>query len=603
MTKASSTPSNKPSRSSTPHNVPNAALIASSRAFAKTSPKTPLAARSYSSPDGALSATKSVNSASSTRRSSITSGTTTLVDERDLDWELTLSERRAIANPHFPGRPKPAPRKDSGSGHSSLSANNPTASSLALTTRSRFPSPLRSVDNSEATFEEDKYTEVWDPATRTLRKTVKPVQMAEGIQPRRRRSPDLDGSTDGTPIAPTTSLVKLFEQQNLTGGMKPGIARKPSVVKGLPPPIVSPKPQRIQSYHTISPELDRPILKPSPKRVSTITIDPVKAIGEETGSRTTLTRSMSIPSKNTIASDRPALPPPRRPRTKNPDYKDIVSSTIDSSPVPKSRTPATQHLQNRGGNSMRDDLPMNSKRPAPAPYKDSYIKTISPHITGDSLANAMVGANLAIRHSPPRHTPLSKTPPPIPAPRRKKEHDHHLGGVFHRPRSLSPPKKQPMTAKTLRKDKTGDSAIEIKHHMFRHPNKHHEATRERWQDKVDEAALKRYEGVWASNRGIYIQDPAATEEVAGIVVRDIWSRSGLPLQKLAQIWVLVGGGGTGSVSMGMGLPRASLTKEQFVVGMYFIDRVLKGRNLPQVVGESVWDSVRPGGLSVAFRKK
>ncbi|KAE9977957.1 hypothetical protein EG328_001750 [Venturia inaequalis] len=615
MTTASPTRSNNPSRSSTPHNVPNAALIASTRAFAKTAPKTPPLNRTLSGcgsgSNGALSAAKSVHSASSTptRRSSMTSSTTTTsIDERDIDWELTLSERRAAAKPYTPGRPSPAPRRDSGSGLSFLAANTATASSLvSSTSRSRFPSPLRSVDNSDVNVQEDvMYTEVWDPATRTLRKTVKPapVKMAEDPPPRRRRrSNHLDDSTDGTSIAPTTSLVKLFEQQNLTGGMKPDVSRKPSMAKGKPPPIFSPKPQRIQSLHCISPELDRPTLKPSPKRVSSISIDPMKATREENGPRPVPTRSMSIPSKSTTSSDKPALPPPRRPRTKNPDYKDIVSSSVGSSPVQKLRIPATQHLQpQRSGTPVRADLPSNPKRSTPAPYKDTYIKTISPHITGDSLANAMVGANLAIRNSPPRHTPLSKTPPPIPAPRRKKDHDHHLGGVFHRTRSHSPPKKQPMVVKTLREDKTGDSEI-LKNHKFRHPNKHHEATRERWQDKVDAAALKRYEGVWASNKGIYIQDPAATNEVAGIAVREIWSRSGLSTQKLAQIWVLVGGGGTGSVARGPGHSRASLTKEQFVVGMYFIDMVLKGRNLPQVVGESVWNSVRASGLSIAIKRR
>lgn len=158
-------------------------------------------------------------------------------------------------------------------------------------------------------------------------------------------------------------------------------------------------------------------------------------------------------------------------------------------------------------------------------------------------------------------------------------------------------------AKTLRKDRTGDNENEIKNHKFRHPNKHHEATRERWQDKVDAAALKRYEGVWASNKGIFIQDPACVNEVAGLVVREIWSRSGLSSQKLGRIWVLVGGGGNGSEDIGPGHQKASLKKEQFVVGMYFIDMVLKGRNLPQAVSESVWDSVRGAGLSIVFKKK
>lgn len=159
-----------------------------------------------------------------------------------------------------------------------------------------------------------------------------------------------------------------------------------------------------------------------------------------------------------------------------------------------------------------------------------------------------------------------------------------------------------MMAKTLRKDRTGENEKEVKNHKFRHPNKHNEATRIRWQDKVDEADLKRYEGVWASNKGIFVQDPTGANEVAGLVVREIWSRSGLPTQRLAKIWQLVVGGGS-AVGIGMGNSRVSLTREQFVVGMYFIDMVLKGRNLPQSVSSSVWDSVRGVGLSVAIKKK
>lgn len=75
--------------------------------------------------------------------------------------------------------------------------------------------------------------------------------------------------------------------------------------------------------------------------------------------------------------------------------------------------------------------------------------------------------------------------------------------------------------------------------------------------------------------------PDASEMVLNLVVRDIWSRSGLPLDLLERIWDLVD-------EQGIGL----LTKEEFVVGMWLIDQALKGHKLPASVPKSVWDSVR-----------
>ena len=152
--------------------------------------------------------------------------------------------------------------------------------------------------------------------------------------------------------------------------------------------------------------------------------------------------------------------------------------------------------------------------------------------------------------------------------------------------------------------------------MKRHPNKHAEGTRKRWRDAVSEAERKRYEGVWAANRGLLMGAvaPAAATAAAGagpggedgpaarvhaLVVRDVWARSGLSDRLLAEVWELVRGGGPAAVAREEKLRgedeawrRRSLRREEFVVGMWLVDQCLKGRKLPVEVSESVWGSVR-----------
>jgi hypothetical protein len=225
---------------------------------------------------------------------------------------------------------------------------------------------------------------------------------------------------------------------------------------------------------------------------------------------------------------------------------------------------------------------------------------LTPHMTGDSLANAMVGAHLAFRSPSPAKR--SKTPPPVPGPRRK-QHAHGIdmlqGG---RARSLSPQKKQPgKLLATLRADEADEKHKNRKHH-FRQPNKHHEGTRERWRDHVSDSERKRYEGVWAANKGLYISASANADEVLNLVVRDIWSRSRLPPEKLAKVWDLVAVDEEAEFGEN-GQKRQSLTREQFVVGLWLIDQVLKGRNLPHNVNASVWTSVRLMGVKVRLEGK
>lgn len=141
---------------------------------------------------------------------------------------------------------------------------------------------------------------------------------------------------------------------------------------------------------------------------------------------------------------------------------------------------------------------------------------------------------------------------------------------------------------------------------------HHEGARRRWRDEITPRERRRYEAVWASNRGLFLRpgwglqyqdqegltreevversrafDGPEAELVVNVVVRDIWCRSRLPADELAEVWDLVDREG-----------RGALGREEFVVGLWLIDQRLRGRKIPARVGRSVWESVAGGGHGV-----
>lgn len=79
-----------------------------------------------------------------------------------------------------------------------------------------------------------------------------------------------------------------------------------------------------------------------------------------------------------------------------------------------------------------------------------------------------------------------------------------------------------------------------------------------------------------------------SECVLNVVVREIWRRSRLPDDELAEVWELVASG------------RNMLDKQQFVVGMWIIDQRLRGRKIPTKASASVWDSAK--GVRVSSPK-
>ncbi|KAK4456214.1 hypothetical protein QBC34DRAFT_12825 [Podospora aff. communis PSN243] len=286
--------------------------------------------------------------------------------------------------------------------------------------------------------------------------------------------------------------------------------------------------------------------------------------------------------------------------------------------------------------------------PSPCPRPEPTWRLTSPNTSSpsnsslalDSLTNAIVASNLASARLAAQSS--SPGPPPLPAPRR---HKHRPGSPqylqpqrtadsLHRDRtggsSRSPggrpqqqdPKHRTGMLRTLRAPYTSlsdDEDARRRTHRTRkktmHPlsggkkHAHNEGSRRRWRDEVSPRERRRYEAVWASNRGLFLRPGWAfnashpedygvaaegtpeAELVVNVVVRDIWSRSRLPADELAEVWDLVDKRGDGA-----------LGRQEFVVGMWLIDQRLRGRKIPARVGESVWASVR-GGLVVPGPKK
>lgn len=230
--------------------------------------------------------------------------------------------------------------------------------------------------------------------------------------------------------------------------------------------------------------------------------------------------------------------------------------------------------------------------------------SIIPQLSADSLADAMVASSLASSRAP------SPTRPPLPPPRRRsRPHLFHRTHSAEEPGSRTPSPSKGYLRQTLRAPLDPSEAETLatgkhknKRFINKHPNKHHEGDRKRWRDQITEFERKRYEGVWAANRGLLTstyRPPSSSasqpidlaNSVLNLVVRDIWSRSNLPSDVLEETWELVNSNGTGLLS-----------KDEFVVGMWLLDQRLKGRKLPGKVSDSVWFSAR-GLTGIKVRRR
>ncbi|OAL71162.1 hypothetical protein A7D00_4825 [Trichophyton violaceum] len=312
----------------------------------------------------------------------------------------------------------------------------------------------------------------------------------------------------------------------------------------------------------------------------------------------TITPPPALPPRSSTApqgKEKPPLPAPRQSTS-------TTSSTIDRPLTPRKPLPS---------------LPPQNPRPNPRPHaRASPLRSQHSGVSESALADAIAASTLASRRTPSPskdHSSNSSNPPPLPPSRRSRSRSFlqvsHSGNRSDRPgrgdngkspRTPSPNKTTTMK-RTMRAPALSDpdfAAGEIhrsKEHgrkiIRTHPHKHREGDRKRWRDRVTASEKKRYEGVWAANKGLFVgvheqvnikdRSVILEETVSSMVVRDIWTRSRLPTQMLEQIWNTVSHHAYGLLS-----------REEFVVGMWLIDQCLKGHKLPVKVSQSVWDSVR-----------
>ena len=399
------------------------------------------------------------------------------------------------------------------------------------------------------------------------------------------------GSTDGTVVGTTSSLVSLFESKHNNKGV-PMVHSIRYVTKPAST-IASPTPSRPTTRPALSTtdslstfplgielETDLSSLDTS----NTAERSAAATAAQPAGHTVACTRRLSHSAHSTLLP-RTVPEPPARPRSgaHAPSDSSLTKARnvprnpigSDSLVLPQARVvaPATASQISHSDPALLSTKQFSTSHSRPhLPVKSSK----SFEMKVDSLANTIVAASLASSRAP---SP-TKTPPP--PPRRHKSHplfyNHHSQGQTSR--TPSPAK---VMRQTMREPLPSDDDVENKKKgilMRKHPHKHHEGNRKRYRAAVTERERRRYDGLWAANKGLWM-DVNSSNSVLNLVVRDIWSRSRLPIDVLAEIWDLVNIHG-----------RDRLQRSEFIVGMWLIDQRLKGRKLPFMVSESVWNSVR-----------
>jgi len=416
---------------------------------------------------------------------------------------------------------------------------------------------------------------------------------------------DHEGKPNEERIPSTSSLVQLFETKGETLHIE-----KPTITVNSPPPVDSPRfVGRLHSSEEAASErvpvqeiLERLEARPSVVLAPGGDADPISSPDSFVSATDSLTPNHPEVPK---LSAKPVLPPPRRStaaRSSSPPKVGVRKISNSSMLEPSDPILVRRGSSHNGLYSV--PLAASSSQSITAQYHQLHPRRLSALKTGDSLANALVASSLASSRAP------SPTRPPLlPHPQARSHRN------LFKSRTPSPAKKAGFLRQTMRKDTSSPSSSDNegdpygkhkkKRHIRKHPNKHNEGDRKRWRNAVTERERKRYEGLWAANKGTLcayteseqrllassfaehndanIQDirDAVAEQVADIVVRDIWTRSRLPQHVLQEVWDLVDTQGV-----------RRLTREEFVVGLWLIDQRLKGRKLPMRVSESVWHSVK-----------
>ncbi|KAF2758849.1 hypothetical protein EJ05DRAFT_324145 [Pseudovirgaria hyperparasitica] len=661
MTSISSVPSStttSPSRSTVPHNTPGAALKGASTAFAKPPLKPKPTFPNYAGAHGALiAATKAGSQQSSPTYNPSFVGSLSRQSTGSSTRHSTASPSPSRWQPRNPSSTDMLHLPVDPAASRTISPSN-IAATLAAARHTPMVHKLQQKPSQTHRAGEDM-RDTMRGAHSAAQKAAAHKSSSDVIRQQEIASqgsitlppPPQEKPTDETSIPPTSALVKMFEQARSTNGSDGSKSDTPGTEENtVPQPVIlSPTPRRTFSIKKVEDERSvreaakevnqsmtgssAPAPAPKPQRLSSI-----KSMNSEkqAASQKKVLPTRHVPQSNpiNISALRPATdggeqispvssyasaaetvdevqethvpkskPEPRPPRRVRRSQTALGTATSVS---PSKLMP---HRLNRQNSLQRQMTAEPYMRPTSVPnsaYGRENLQRITAHMTGDSLANAIVGAALASSKNPSRQiSPARAAAPPLPRRHERPGHMHHTF-FGHKSRTPSPIKQPGKLRQTMRKDESSESSSDDNHHkrkgMFRrkHPNKHHEGARKRWRDAITIHERKRYEGVWAANKGLLIS-PATIEphkrfgdesaDVLDLVVRDIWARSRLQDHVLEEVWDLVDSRKVGR-----------LTKEEFVVGLWLVDQRLKGRKLPTRVGESVWASVTGAGVKIRYKK-
>ncbi|KAK3322220.1 hypothetical protein B0H66DRAFT_589991 [Apodospora peruviana] len=485
-------------------------------------------------------------------------------------------------------------------------------------------------------------------------------------QPRRKTCTE-DNATTSAESQPVEKLKPSPPPKSISKPVLPAAERrttKITIPTKLPATeVVSPQPKRVVK----TPQLEAPILPL--RRSSTVKLTVSSA-------RSPPATSHNIESKRSHREPHPESEDRAMRRLSQlSDSSDdsFVSASSTQSPRAASPVKDLEYFNANDGSSRNSPTPRPPSLPAwspsslggPSPSLQTVLRrptapnASSPNLALDSLTNAIVAGNLASARLANRSGASSPgCPPPLPAPRRHgvsplhalqpqrtadslhSNYLHYHNGGRKSPSRQHQNQHEQRTGmlQTLRAPHTSVSDDEeARRHNHRHRKKalggikkhaHQEGSRRRWRDEISARERRRYEAVWASNRGLFLKpgfafqhadnwrsspspspavasgtdqkkssitqvdlsrawDGPEAEYVVNVVVRDIWSRSRLPPDELAEVWDLVDRRKQGV-----------LGKEEFVVGMWLIDQRLRGRKIPARVSESVSASARGNGMKV-----
>ncbi|KAK6359666.1 Increased rDNA silencing protein [Orbilia brochopaga] len=393
----------------------------------------------------------------------------------------------------------------------------------------------------------------------------KPIEPPKPVEPPKpagpvRRDPRLLGFTSAVKLPPPVVSQPAIEPVKQEAFLKRADSAK------LPP--LPPKP--VEPASSVAASITRPkpeATKSDPPPITALNHGPLKpkTYVDSIVSRkppSFYTHNNGVSSSSTLVALLPPPPPAAPNRRATSPVKPIRALRPNHTGPESSRTPP------KPTTTWRDDLPYNF---GPS---EEYLR---PSHTGDSLHHARLASSLASSRA---GSPVKSNPLPLPP--------RPSGGMR-------------TTMRSPEKSQDRDTSPQKKSHLLgkKHPNKHNEGSRKRWREFVTEKERKRYEGLWAANRGLYLTEkmfegrPDAAgrklhqEAVCALVVKDLWSRSRLPLDILEQIWELVDRGPR---------PKWWLTRDEFIMGLWLIDQSLKGRKLPGKVQDGTWESVRRMGI-------